>query len=76
MARGDIKKIFADHFDEFMNRFGNRVRPVVIKEVKKILGCGSFANGYAEYKCEKCGEKRRYLSGAEAGFVGRVGKYT
>jgi hypothetical protein len=28
------KQIFSDHWDEFLNRFGSKVRPVVIKEVK------------------------------------------
>lgn len=74
MARGDIKKIFEDHWDEFLNRYGNRVRPVVIKEVKKMLGCGSFANGYAEYQCEKCGEKKKVAFRCRSRFCGSCGK--
>jgi len=74
MARGDIKRIFADHFDEFMNRFGHKVRPVVVKEVKKILECGSFANGYAEYQCEKCGETKKVAFRCRSRFCGSCGK--
>lgn len=74
MARGDIKKIFADHWDEFLCRFGQRVRPVVIKEIKKILGCGSFENGYAEYQCEKCGEKKKVAFRCRSRFCGSCGK--
>jgi len=74
MARGMIKQIFSDHWDEFLNRFGSRVRPVVIKEIKKILGCGSFANGYAEYKCEKCGEKKKVAFRCRSRFCGSCGK--
>jgi hypothetical protein len=74
MARGDIKKIFADHWDEFLDRYGHRVRPVVIKEVKKILGCGSFANGYAEYQCERCGEKKKVAFRCRSRFCGSCGK--
>lgn len=74
MARGDIKRIFADHFDEFMERYGYRVRAVVVKEVKKILGCGSFDNGYAEYKCEKCGEKKKVPFRCRSRFCGSCGK--
>lgn len=74
MARGDIKRIFSDHWDEFLNRFGNRVREVVIKEVNKILGCGSFANGYAEYECEKCGEKKKVAFRCRSRFCGSCGK--
>jgi len=59
MASGDIKRILFDNWDELLDRFGHRVRPVVVKEVKKILGCGSFENGYAEYTCSCCGEKKK-----------------
>jgi len=74
MARGIIKQIFSDHWDEFLNRFGHRVRPVVIKEVKKMLECGSFANGYAEYECEKCGEKKKVPFRCRSRFCGSCGK--
>ena len=74
MLKGTIKKIFSDHWDEFLERFGHRVRPVVIKEIKKILGCGSFANGYAEYQCEKCGEKKKVAFRCRSRFCGSCGK--
>lgn len=74
MARGDIKKIFADHWDEFLNRFGDRIRPVIKKEVKKIIGCGSFENGYAEYQCERCGEKKKVAFRCRSRFCGSCGK--
>lgn len=74
MLKGSIKKIFADHWDEFLERFGHRVRPVVVKEIKKILGCGSFANGYAEYQCEKCGEKKKVAFRCRSRFCGSCGK--
>ncbi|WP_094549570.1 hypothetical protein [Petroclostridium xylanilyticum] len=39
MTRGIIKQIFSDHWDEFLNRFGHRVRPVAIKfECKECKG--------------------------------------
>lgn len=57
MARGDIKKIFEDHWDEFLNRFGHRVRPVVVKEVKKILGCGSCGKVYIDDRAENMAAK-------------------
>lgn len=74
MAQGDIKKIFSDHLDEFMDRFGHNVRPVVVKEVKKMIECGSFANGYTEYECEKCGEKKKVPFRCRSRFCGSCGK--
>lgn len=74
MTKGVIKKIFSEHWDEFLNRFGHKVRPVVIKEIKKILGCGLFANGYAEYQCEKCGEKKKVPFRCRSRFCGSCGK--
>ena len=74
MARGDIRKIFSDHWEEFLDRYGHRVRPVVIKEVKKTLGCGSFVNAYAEYQCERCGEKKKVGFRCRSRFCGSCGK--
>jgi hypothetical protein len=74
MARGDIKRIFSDHFKEFVQRYGDRVRPVVKKEIKKIIGCGNFENGYAEYQCEKCGEKKKVPFRCRSRFCGSCGK--
>jgi hypothetical protein len=74
MARGDIKKIFSEHWDEFLNRYGHRCRTAVIKEVKKMLGCGSFENGYAEYQCKKCGEKKKVPFRCRSRFCGSCGK--
>jgi len=74
MTKGVIKKIFSEHWDEFLNRFGHKVRPVVIKEIKKILGCGLFANGYAEYQCEKCVEKKKVPFRCRSRFCGSCGK--
>ena len=74
MARGNIKKIFTDHWDEFLECFGYKVRLVVKKEVKKILGCGLFENGYAEYKCERCGEKKKVAFRCRSRFCGSCGK--
>lgn len=74
MASGDIKRILFDNWDEFLDRFGHRVRPVVVKEVKKILGCGSFENGYAEYTCSCCGEKKKVPFRCRSRFCGSCGK--
>lgn len=74
MAKGDIKRIFSDHWDEFLERFGHNVRDVVVKEVEKMLGCGLLENGYAEYECLKCGEKKKVPFRCRSRFCTSCGK--
>ena len=47
-AKGDIKRIFYDHWDAFIELHRYKVRGVVIKEVKKMLRCvmEDTENGY------------------------------
>ena len=50
-----IKDIFNDHWDTFLvDNSHLNIRPVVIKEVDKMRGCGSLSNGYAVYTCDNC----------------------
>lgn len=74
MGKGDIKRIFAEHFDEFSKRNEDKIRPVVIKEVKKMLECGELRNGYIEYKCPKCGEIKREPFRCKSRFCNTCGK--
>jgi len=74
MGEGTIKKIFKDHWDRFMDNYGDHVRETVIKEVEKMLGCGSFENGYAEYECSICGEKKKVAFRCRSRFCTTCGK--
>ena len=74
MAKGDIKNIFSDHWETFLEIYGHNVREVVVKEVKKMLGCGSIENGYAEYECSKCGEKKIVPFRCRSRFCNTCGK--
>lgn len=56
MARGILKEIFKDKWEEFISL--NKVRPVVIKEVEKMVNCRELNQGYTEYHCPECGEKK------------------
>lgn len=58
MAKGIIKQIFIDHWDEFTKKYNN-IREVVFHEVNKIMKCGSLENGFLEFKCDTCGEVKR-----------------
>ena len=51
-----IKQIFTDHWPNFEKKYGERIRPVVKKEVEKLLRCGDIEYGHTEYTCPTCGE--------------------
>jgi hypothetical protein len=55
-----IKNIFADHWDDFILK-GFTIRPVVFKNVAKIINCGDPSMGHALYFCDNC-EKFKYVS--------------
>lgn len=74
LARGDIKRIFRDHFEQFVSKYKKIIRPVVIKEVEKMLDCGKIENGYLEYKCVKCGERKKVAFRCRSRFCNSCGR--
>ena len=55
MSNFTIKQIFIDNWDKFI--FENsqlNIRPVVFKEVERMINCGNPEFGYALYYCEHC----------------------
>ena len=55
MAKFTIKQIMSDHWDSFYLQTPN-VRPVVNKEVLKLINCQNPDFGHALYLCEHCGK--------------------
>lgn len=52
-----LKDIFADHWDSFVESHPNlEIRPVVNKEIKKMISCRTSSLGYSLYECPECGE--------------------
>ena len=52
-----LKDIFADHWDNFIKENKNlNIRPVVLKEVDKMISCRTSELGYSVYECPDCGE--------------------
>ncbi|WP_415783309.1 transposase zinc-binding domain-containing protein, partial [Alkalicoccus chagannorensis] len=51
-----LKAIFLhnDNWKRFVDEHGDRMRPVVKKEVDKFLRCGEESNGFLTFKCEAC----------------------
>jgi hypothetical protein len=54
-----IKEIFRDHWDNFVDRFKDRIREVVIEDVRLMLNCGDITKGYFLYEFLSCHEKKK-----------------
>jgi hypothetical protein len=57
-----LKQIFFDkhrHWDSFVEKHKEHIRPNVIKEVQKFRGCGDPRNGFKILVCEGCHDIRR-----------------
>ena len=54
-----IKEIFKEHWEPFHESHKEQIRPVVVREVEKMLRCMDIEYGYTEYKCYKCGETKK-----------------
>lgn len=62
MEQNILKRIFFDqhqHWNRFKEKYGTRIRPIVIKEVEKFRGCGNPENGFKLFVCEGCHDVRR-----------------
>ncbi len=55
MSKYTIKEIFINHWESFLKSFPN-IRPVVNKEVHKMMNCQNPDLGHALYQCEHCGK--------------------
>ena len=52
-----LKDIFSDHWNNFLKNNSNlNIRPVVLKEVNKMISCRTSELGYSVYECLDCGE--------------------
>ncbi|OZS77906.1 IS91 family transposase [Tetzosporium hominis] len=62
METNILKLIFFDcnrHWEKFLNKNGRRIRPVVLKEIKKFQGCGKIVNGFKLFVCEGCNNTKK-----------------
>lgn len=53
MSLFTIKQIFKDNWSSFLAIYP--VRPVVRREIERMLECGDFSKGYTKYSCPNCG---------------------
>lgn len=55
MSKFTIKQIFIDNWDKFVSANSKlTIRPVVFKEVNRMINCANPTFGYALYFCEHC----------------------
>jgi len=75
-----IKEIFRDNRDDFvdeMERQGKAIRPTIMEEVAKIIGCQDPNNGFALYTCPDCGVEKRVPFTCKSRFCNTCGaKYS
>ena len=72
-----IKEIFRDNWDDFvieMGKQGKAIRPTIMEEVAKIIGCQDPSNGFVLYACPDCGVNKRVPFTCKSGFATLVGK--
>ncbi|WP_100523531.1 IS91 family transposase [Mycobacteroides abscessus] len=62
METNVLRQIFFDqhrHWDRFVEKHKEKIRPAVLKEVEKFRGCGDPRNGFKLLVCEGCHDVRR-----------------
>jgi hypothetical protein len=59
MENNVLKRIFLENWEWFYTKHAKRIRPAVVKEVEKFLGCGNPKNGFKLLVCEGCHDIRR-----------------
>ena len=61
MENNILRRIFFDdqkHWERFVEKYGTRIRPIVVKEVEKFRNCGNPKNGFKILVCEGCHDIR------------------
>jgi hypothetical protein len=51
-----LKDIFLVAWYSFVAIYRERIRPIVLFEINKIMSCGNLENGYSFYSCPNCGK--------------------
>jgi hypothetical protein len=66
-------QIFQDHWEQFKRFHPELVNEDIEANVQKMMGCGLFSNGYAEYRC-RCGYVKRVPFSCKSRFCLRCCK--
>ena len=73
-----LKQIYSDHFEVFWennkNKYPEKEREHIVKEVMKMIGCGNIALGFAAYICLQCFEIIKIGFTCKSRFCVKCGK--
>lgn len=69
-----LKQIFADHWDKIPDKFGNRLRFAIIRNVDKILSCKTEVLGFHLYVCPRCHHIIKVPHSCKSRFCSSCGK--
>lgn len=61
-----FKQIFEDGWASFREKY--RRYEAVEEVIEKMLGCGKLENGYAEYVCPECLERKQVAFSCKSSF--------
>lgn len=62
------------NWEQFKSLYGNKLRPVIIKEVEKMLNCCNPKGGFATFICLHCGETKIIPFSCKSRICSRCGK--
>lgn len=48
-----------NHWEAFVAKHREKIRPIVLKEVEKFRGCGDYKKGFNFFVCEGCHDVRK-----------------
>ncbi|WP_271814884.1 IS91 family transposase, partial [Clostridium beijerinckii] len=73
-----VRDILNDNYNDFKNKYWNKVpkdmRKHIDEAVSKALKCSDIKYGFAEYKCETCGESTKVPFTCKSKFCNRCGR--
>lgn len=72
-CKNRLIQIFRDHWEQFKQFYPHLVNEYIESNVQKMMGCGLFSNGYAEYRCS-CGHIKRVPFSCKSRFCLRCSK--
>lgn len=73
-----VKDILKDNYNKFKNKYWymvpQQMREHIDNAVIKALKCSDIKYGFAEYKCEKCGDSTKVPLTCKSKFCNRCGR--
>lgn len=74
MKKGKIKNILEEHWDGFLEKYKNKIRLNVKKEIEKVLRCKDTRYGFIQLKCDNCNTTKKIGFTCKSRFCTSCGK--